>query len=135
MDGLELQAAVDEVQPGGTSDVHGGAELFLGKGFAGAEVGGRHGEVGEGDLDVEGHGDDVGDEDEGDAEGPGRDGAEEKEVAEENPVGEHEDDFGGAGPGGGTEVGAAGGEQVRPGEDVEVEAGDAHDGVVGVVLV
>ena len=132
--GLELQAAVDEVEPGGTGDVHGGAELLLREALRVAEVGGAHREVGERDLHVQGHGDDVGDEDEGDAEGPGRDGAPEEEVAEEVPVAEHEGDFGRAGPGRGAEVGGAGGEQVQPGEEVEVEAGDAHDRVVRVML-
>ncbi len=61
MNSLKLQTTMNKVEPGGTGDVHGGAELFLGKGLGGAEVGGGHGEVGEGDLDVQGHGDDVGD--------------------------------------------------------------------------
>lgn len=133
--GLELQAAVDEIQPLGTIDVHGRAELALGEGLRFAEVGGGGCPVGEGNLRVERHGDDVGDEDEADAEGPGRDGAPEEEIAEEVPVAEHEGDFGGAGPGGGAEVYGAGVEEVQPGEEVEVEAGDAHDGVVSVFLV
>ena len=135
MDSLELEAAVDEVEPGGAVDVHGGAQLALGEGFGVAEVGGRHGPVGEGDLHVQRHGDDVADEHEGDADGPGGEGAPEEAVAEEDPVGEHEGDFGRARPRRGAEVHGARGEQVQPGEEVEVEAGDAHDGVVGVFLV
>lgn len=50
--GLELQAAMEEVEPGRAVDVHGGAEHLLGKGFVHAEVGRAHGEVGERDLDV-----------------------------------------------------------------------------------
>ena len=135
MDGLELQAAVDEIQPGRTVDIHGGAELALGEGFRLAEVGGGHGPVGEGDLDVEGERGEMAHEDKRHPEGGGGDGAVEEAVAEEIPVAAHEGDFRGAGPGGGAEVGAAGGEQVQPGEDVEVEAGEGHDGVVGVFLV
>jgi len=45
MYGLELQAAVDEVEPGRTVDVHGGAEHFLGKRLVDAEIGGRHGKM------------------------------------------------------------------------------------------
>ena len=60
MHSLELQAAVDEVEPCGARHVHGGAELALREGFGVAEVGGRHGPVREGDLDVQGHGYDVG---------------------------------------------------------------------------
>ena len=40
MHSLELQAAVNEIQPFGAVDVHGGAELALGEGFCVAEVGG-----------------------------------------------------------------------------------------------
>ncbi len=59
MHGLELQATVNEVEPGRAGDIHGGAELLLREGFGIAEVGSRHCEVGEGDLDVQRHGDDV----------------------------------------------------------------------------
>ncbi len=126
---------MDEVQPRRAGDVHGGAQLFLREGLGVAEVGGGHGEVGEGDLHVQGHGDDVRDQDEGDAEGPGRDGAPEQEVAEDEPVAEHEGYFGRSRPGRRSEVGGAGGKKVQPREEIEVEAGDAHDGVVGVMLV
>lgn len=69
--GLELETAVDKVQPGGAVDIHGGAQLLLGEGLGGAEVGGRHAPVGECNLDMKRHGDDVGNKDEGYAEGPG----------------------------------------------------------------
>ena len=36
--GLELKAAVDEVEPGGAVDIHGGAELTLGEGLGLAMV-------------------------------------------------------------------------------------------------
>ncbi len=82
MHGLELQAAMHEIEPGRARDVHGGAQLALGEGFGVAEVGGRHAPVGKGDLDVQGHGNDVGDEHKGNAECPGRDAAPEEAVAE-----------------------------------------------------
>lgn len=64
---------MDEIQPFGAIDVHGGTDLALREGLPFAEVGGRGCPVGEGDLRVEGHSDDVGDEDEADAELPGGD--------------------------------------------------------------
>ncbi|KFY90677.1 hypothetical protein V500_05015 [Pseudogymnoascus sp. VKM F-4518 (FW-2643)] len=132
--GLELESAVDEIQPRGAVNVHGGAQLLLGEGLGGAEVGGRHAPVGKRDLDVERHGDDVGDEDKGHAEGPGGEREPEEAVAEKVPVAGHEEHFGGAGPGGCSLVGGARGDQVQPREEVEVEARDSHDGVVGVFL-
>lgn len=71
MHSLELQPAMDPVQPGGTIDIHRRAQLFLSKGLAGSEVRGRHPEMGECDLHVQEEGDAVGDEDE---EGAGRPG-------------------------------------------------------------
>jgi hypothetical protein len=65
--GLELEAAVYEVELSGAVDVHGGAELLLGERLGGAEVRGGHAEVGERDLNVQRHGDDVRDQHEGDA--------------------------------------------------------------------
>ncbi|KFY77510.1 hypothetical protein V499_03140 [Pseudogymnoascus sp. VKM F-103] len=132
--GLELEATVDEVQPRGAVDIHGGAQLLLGEGLGGAEVGGRHAPVGERDLHVKRHGDNVRHEDEGDADGPGGEREPEQAVAEEVPVAGHEEHLGGAGPGCRALVGGARGDQVQPGEEVEVEARDAHDGVVGVLL-
>lgn len=67
MDGLELQSAVEEVEPVGTIDVHGRAEHLLGKGLVHAEIGGAHGEVAERDLHVQGRRDHVADQDEGEA--------------------------------------------------------------------
>ena len=55
--GLELQAAVDEVEPLRAGDVHGGAELTLSERLARAEIRGAGAPVGEGDLHVQGHGD------------------------------------------------------------------------------
>lgn len=135
MHGLKLQPAVDEIQPGRALHVHGGAQLALRERLAVAQVRRRHRPVRERDLHVQRHCDDVRDEHERDAQGPGGEGAPEEAVAEEGPVAEHECDLGRARPGGGAEVCGAGRQQVQPGEEVEVEAGDGHDGVVGVGLV
>lgn len=134
VDGLELQAAVEEVEPLGAGDIHGGAQLALGEGLGGAEVGGGHAPVGEGDLDVEEHGDAVRDENEADAGRPVGEGAPEQAVAKDGPEARHEGHLEVAGPPGGAELRGARREQVRPREEVEVEAGDAHDGVISVLL-
>ena len=95
---LELQAAVDEVEPFRAGDVHGGAQLLLCEGLAGSEVGGAGAPVREGDLDVQGHGDEVAGQDENGARGPGRDVAPEEDVEVEEEVGADAGDFGRASP-------------------------------------
>ena len=135
VDGLELQAAVDPVQPRGAVDVHGRAHLALGEGFGGAQVGGRHAPVGQGDLHVQDHGDQMRDEDEADADGPAGQRAPDEQVAEDEPVARHEHELDRARPPRCAQLGRARGAQVAPGEDIEVEAGEGHDGVVGVFLV
>lgn len=98
VDGLELEATVDEVQPGRAVNIHGGSELALGEGFVLAEVGCGHSPVGKGDLYVERHGDDMGDQDEHDTGRPVGQRAPEEKVAEDEPVTCHEGDFGWANP-------------------------------------
>ena len=112
---LELQAAVDEVEPGGTVDVHGDAEHFLRERFVHAEVGRRHGEVREGDLHVQRGGDHVRDEDECEAGGPGGDAEVERLVAEPVPEEDVAKKLEGAVPAGGALPGRLGGaEEVGP---------------------
>ena len=86
MHSLELQTAVQPIEPNGALHIHCGAELALGERLCGAEVGGRHAPVGEGDLDVQEHGDAVGDQDERHAYRPGGEGTPDEAVAEEEPV-------------------------------------------------
>ena len=81
------------------------------------------------------HGDDVGDEHEGNAESPGRNATPEQAVPEDEPVADHETDLGGTRPGGRAEIHGAWREKVKPGKEVEVEAGDPHHGVICVFLV
>ncbi len=135
MHGLELEPAVHEIEVGGAVDVHGGAQLALRKGLGVAEVGGRHAPVREGDLDVQGHGDDVRHEHKGNAQGPGGDAAPEQAIPKKEPVAAHKSNLHRPSPGCGAEVCATAREQMAPGKDVEIEAGDAHYRVVGVGLV
>lgn len=135
VDRLELKTSVYEVHPGRTEDVHRGSKLSLGEGLVGPEVARRHTPVGQGDLDVEQHGDHVRDEDESDSGVPIGQGLEDEEVTENEPVAGHADEFGRTGPGGGTERFASSREQVAPTEDVQVEPGDGHDRVIRVLLV
>lgn len=131
---LELQAAVDEIEPLRAGDVHGRAELALREGLAGAEVGGAGAPVREGDLHVQGHGDQVAGEDEDGAGGPGGDVAPKEHVEVEEEVGADAEDFGGARPPHLALGAGAGGEEEAPGEEVEVEAREGHDRVVSVLL-
>jgi hypothetical protein len=133
--GLELKASVEKVQPSRAFDIHGGAELALGEALGWAKVGGRHTPVAEGDLDVQKHGDAVGNEDKSNSDGPGGESAPQKSVAKDGPVASHEGNLNRAGPPSRAKVGGTGGHEVEPGEEVEVEASNGHDGVVRVLLV
>ena len=105
--GLELQATMNKVEPGGAVHVHGCAQLTLGERFGVAEIGGRHAPVGKGDLDVQGHGNDVGHQHESDTEGPGRDAAPKEAVAKQEPVAAHAGNLDGTCPRCGAKVCAA----------------------------
>ena len=135
MDGLELQAAVEEVKPGRTFNVHGGAEHLLGEGLVDAKVGGAHRVVAEGDLHVQGHGDGVADQDEDEAVAKGGDAAVEQAVAEPCPEEDVADDFEPSVPPGRALLWALAQQQVFPAESVEVEAAKGKDWVVQEVLV
>ena len=93
VDGLELEAAVDKIQPGGAVDVHGRAQHFLWEGLVHAHVCGGHGEVAERDLDVERGGDHVGDHDEDESVPGGGDGQVDNQVAEPGPEDELAEHF------------------------------------------
>ena len=135
VDGLELQAAVDEVQPGGAVDVHGGAQHLLREGLVDAEVGGAHGKVGERDLHVQRGGDHVAEEDEGEARARARDAAVDDAVAEPGPEEGLAGDLEPAVPPRRASLRALPEKEVRPAEAVEVEATEGEDGVVEVLLV
>lgn len=62
--GLELQAPMNEIEPWRTLDVHCCTELMLREAFRFSKFTGRHRPMRQGDLHVQGHGDDVGDQNE-----------------------------------------------------------------------
>lgn len=134
---LELQPPVDEVQPRGAADIHGRPELALREGLGLAELRGRHAPVGQRDLDVQRHRHNVRDEDERDADGPRGERLPQEAVPEQEPVAAHEGNLRGADPPrlAGPQTRRPVAEEVDPGQEVEVEARDTHDGVVHVLLV
>lgn len=137
VNGLELQTAVDKVQPSRAVYIQGSAQLTLRKRFLLAQVGCRHAPVRQGDLHMQRHGDDVGDQDESDADGPCRQRAPEEEIAVQKPVAGYEAYLGRANP---PRLAASkGGRSPRhdmdPREKVKVESSDAHDGIIKVLLI
>ncbi|KAI7288067.1 fatty acid desaturase [Hortaea werneckii] len=128
-------AAVEEVQPPGTVDVHSGAQHALGKGLGDAEVRRAHGEVAERDLHVHRHGDHVADHDEAEAAPARGDALVYGQVRVPVPEEELAGDLEVAVPPGWTLPGPLQAEDVRPGEDVEIEAAEGEERVVHEVLV
>lgn len=114
MNGLELQTAVEPVQPLGAVNVHGCAELVLRERLGGSKVGSRHAPVRQGDLDVEDDGDDVGSQDESNAVVPGGQCAPDEQVAENVPVAAHEGNFSRASPPRSAELLCAWGHEMEP---------------------
>lgn len=130
VDRLELEATVEEVQPGRAIHVHGRTQHLLGEGFVDAQVGGGHGEVGQCDLHMQGRGHNVGHHEEDEAATPVGNRLVQHEVdvpvPEEHLAGDLEIDV----PPGGSLLRGLAFQQVLPAEAVEVEAGQRHDGVV-----
>lgn len=85
VDGLELEAAVQEIQPRRAVDVHGGAEHFLGERLVHAQVRRAHREVAERDLHVQRRRHHVAGEDEGHPPAAAGDAAVDDAVAEPGP--------------------------------------------------
>ena len=98
VDGLELKASVQEIQPGGAVNVHGSAELALREAFGRAQIRGGHAPMAQGDLNVQKHGDAVRNEDKCNSDGPGGKSAPEKTVAKDSPVASHEENLDRASP-------------------------------------
>ena len=134
VDGLELQAAVKEVEPGRAVHVHGGAEHLLREGFVDAQVCGGHGEVGERNLHVERRGDHVRDQNESEAALPVWDRAVYHAVSEPGPEEDLTTDLQPAVPPGGTFLGRLAAEEILKAQAVEVESAEEEDRVVEVVL-
>lgn len=81
VNGLELKAAVKPVKPGRTFNVHCRTQLPLWKQFSLIQVVGRHTPVGEGNLNVKHHNNDIGDKNEGNADIPSRQGSKDESIA------------------------------------------------------
>lgn len=77
----------------------------------------------------------MGDQDESDANRPARKGAPDYAVAEPEPVAGNEGNLSRPHPGCDTTAAFGSVDEVMDREEVEVEAGDTHDGIVGVLLV
>lgn len=90
---LELKSTVDEIEPSRAIDVHGGSKLSLGEGLGFAKIRCGHAPMRQSDLNVKGHGDDVRDENKGNAGWPVGQGSPQEEVSEQEPVAAHEADF------------------------------------------
>lgn len=90
---LELESTVDEIEPSRAINVHAGSELPLGEGLGFAKIRCRHTPMRQSDLNVKGHGDDVRDENKGNASRPVGQGSPQEEISEDEPVAAHEADF------------------------------------------
>eukprot|EP00591_Stephanopyxis_turris_P000641 CAMPEP_0195509232 /NCGR_PEP_ID=MMETSP0794_2-20130614/2227_1 /TAXON_ID=515487 /ORGANISM="Stephanopyxis turris, Strain CCMP 815" /LENGTH=802 /DNA_ID=CAMNT_0040636397 /DNA_START=117 /DNA_END=2526 /DNA_ORIENTATION=- len=128
---LELKAAMEPVQPLRAVDVHGRLELhgepLVAVVVVGAAVVGVHVKVRQRDLHVEEAGDKVGDDQEEENVSPGGEGGEESsEPREEAEQGDDLERL---------VLDLLGGQEQQPRLHVEVEAGEAHDGVEEQVLV
>lgn len=95
----------------------------------------RHAPVRKCNLHVKDHGDGVGDENKRHARRPVGQGSPNEPVAKDGPEARHEGHLEVTRPPGRAELCAAGREEVAPREEVEVKAGDGHDGVVSIFLV
>lgn len=84
-------------------------------------------------LDVQRHGTEVRDEDKAEPDPPI--GQRVNEGTEHGPVAGHRDDLCGSSPPSRSEGSGARRQQMSPAEQVQVEASDGHDGVVGVLLI
>ena len=126
MNRLILQAAMEEVQPCWTGNVHGRAQHLRRKRFVGSLVLRRHAEVRERDLHVQRHGHHIADENVGQALRVRRNGADqEDETTPEHADAENLDPT----------VRASGKfVEIDVRLDLQVEASEAHDDVVGEVL-
>lgn len=134
VDGLELESAVEEVKPLRAVNVHCGAEHPLRETLVDTQVGGRHGEVAECDLHVQGHGDDMRDHDEGKSVPAGLESLIDDEIPE--PIGE--EDLTGklkpARPPRWASLGCLATKKIDPRLDIQVEPAKAEDRIIHPLL-
>ena len=134
VNGLELKATVEEVQPLRAVNVHGGAQHALREGLVGPQVRGRHGEVGKRDLHVQRAGDGVRDHEENEAVPVAVDGLVHDPVPEPVPKENLPRKLEMAVPPRRTMLGGLALQEILPREAVEVQSGEHHDDVVEIVL-
>jgi hypothetical protein len=132
--GLELQAAVNEVEPCRARDVHCCAQLALGERLSWAQVGGAGAPVGERNLHVQRHRDEVACDEEDGTGGPGRNVAPEQHVEVKEEITADGGDFGRARPPHCALSAGTARQKEAPGEDVKVETGEGHYRIVSVLL-
>lgn len=135
VDGLELETAMEPVQPGSAINIHRGAKHPLRKGFMHPEVSGRHSEVRKCDLHMQRRGDHMRDHDEYEATARIGNGAVHHIVAEPYPEEYLTRDLEPAVPPGWALPGTLSQDEVLPTQTVEVEAAKEKDWVVQVVLI
>lgn len=137
VDGLELQTAMDEVEPGRAVHVHGSTQLALRERLFLAQVRMRHAPVRQGNLNVQWHRNNVRYQHECNAQRPCRQRAPQEDIAKQEPVARHEPNFGWPNPPclAASQGGRPLGEDVDPRKQIQVETSDAHDGIVDVLLV
>lgn len=134
MDGLELQTAVEEVEPGRAVDIHGGAEHSLWERLVDSHVGGGHGEVRKCDLHVQRRGNHMGDEKEGKPAAPVGDRPVHHSIAKPDPEKDLAANLKPPMPPGGTFFRGLAHEEVLPAQAIQVETSKQEDRVVEVVL-
>lgn len=134
MDSLELKAAMEEVQPGGTVHIHCGAEHLLREGLVDSKIRRRHGEVRERDLHVQGSCDHVGDEKEENAVAPVWDGAIKHSISKPRPEKYLAAHFEPAMPPSWALLWSLAQEEIFPTQPVKIKATEEKDWIVQVVL-
>lgn len=125
---LELQTAVEPIHPRWAIYIHGCAEHALDPMFAWFRFFGRHGEVGDGQLEMQWECDHVTDETENDALGDGRDTAVDDQITKPSPEEDLPDEFENSLFT--VQFGAEIAEDEVPGEVVEIETRDREEEIV-----
>lgn len=132
---LELQTTVEEVQPGGTVNVHSRTQLPLSKGLAIAEICSGHSPMRQRDLNMQWECGDMRDENKQNSQLPGRNAAVEEDVSKKVPVAADADNLCGSSPHRTTKIHCPRREQMAERQEVKIEARDGHDGIVSIDLI
>ena len=133
--GLELESTMEKVEPLGAVNIHGGAQHTLRERLGNAKVCCRHGEVRKCDLHMHRHCDHVAEQHECDARTSSGNRFVDGEIAEPGPEEQLASDLQVTMPPRGAFARSLTQKDVLPGEDVEIEATEAQNRIVEVVLV